>query len=53
MSEKARIDPTLVQEFVAKSHGGFERVQELLTQEPALVNAGWDWGGGDWRLHNA
>ena len=24
-----------------------ERVIELLTMEPALVNATWDWGGGD------
>jgi hypothetical protein len=23
-------------------------VQELLAQEPQLVNAAWDWGGGDW-----
>lgn len=48
MSEKARIDPTLVQEFVANSHGNFERVKELLAQEPGLINAAWDWGGGDW-----
>ena len=48
MSEKARIDAALVQEFVANSHGNLERVQELLAQEPALVNACWDWGGGDW-----
>lgn len=48
MSEKAKLDPALVQEFVANGHGGFERVQALLIQEPALVNAAWDWGGGDW-----
>lgn len=48
MSEKARIEATLVQEFVANSHGNFDRVKELLAQEPALVNAAWDWGGGDW-----
>lgn len=23
-------------------------VQELLAQEPALINNAWDWGGGDW-----
>jgi hypothetical protein len=23
-------------------------VRELLAQEPALVNASWDWGGGAW-----
>ena len=37
----------LVQEFVAKAHGDFARVKELLTQEPGLINATWDWGGGD------
>lgn len=37
----------LVQEFVAQAHGDFARVKELLTQEPGLINATWDWGGGD------
>lgn len=37
-----------VQEFVAKAHGDLERVKEMLAQEPSLVNAAWDWGGGDW-----
>jgi hypothetical protein len=23
-------------------------VKQLLEQEPAIVNAAWDWGGGDW-----
>lgn len=48
MSEKARIDSNLVQEYVANSHGNLERVKELLAQEPGLVNAAWDWGNGDW-----
>jgi hypothetical protein len=38
----------IVQEFVAKAHGDLPRVQALLTTEPALINAAWDWGGGDW-----
>jgi hypothetical protein len=37
----------LVQEFVSVAHGRYERVVELLEQEPALANAVWDWGGGD------
>lgn len=37
----------LVQEFVAKAHGDFERVKEMLEKQPGLVNATWDWGGGD------
>ena len=37
----------LVQEFVAKAHGDFARVKEMLAQKPGLINATWDWGGGD------
>lgn len=47
MGSKAVLDPKLVEEFVGVSHGNFERVKELLAQEPALINATWDWGGGD------
>ena len=42
------LDSELVSEFVLKTHGDLERVTELLEHEPALVNAAWDWGGGDW-----
>jgi hypothetical protein len=38
----------LVEEFVGKAHGDFDRVKILLAEHPALVNASWDWGGGDW-----
>jgi len=47
METKPAIAATLVQEFVGKAHGDLERTRELLAQEPALVNATWDWGGGD------
>lgn len=42
------LDPSMVQEFVAVAHGDLSRVTALLAQEPRLVNAAWDWGGGDW-----
>ena len=48
MSETPRLDPDLVEEFVGKAHGDLDRVEELLRETPALVNASWDWGGGDW-----
>ena len=49
MSEKARqLDPSLVEAFVRNAHGDLAEVTRLLTREPALVNAAWDWGGGDW-----
>ena len=41
------LDPDLVREFVGNAHGNLARVEELLTQEPRLLNASWDWGGGD------
>ena len=48
MDHKPALEATLVQAFVVKSHADLERVKELLAQEPALINASWDWGGGDW-----
>jgi hypothetical protein len=48
MEKKSALEAALVEEFVGKSHGDLERVKELLAQEPALINAAWDWGGGDW-----
>jgi hypothetical protein len=42
------IDPEKVKSFVANAHGDLDAVRELLGAEPALVNASWDWGGGDW-----
>ena len=37
----------LVQEFVGVAHGDLARTTALLDQEPALIHATWDWGGGD------
>jgi hypothetical protein len=48
MENKQSIKPDLVKEFVGNAHGDLARVRELLNQEPGLVNAAWDWGGGDW-----
>ena len=47
MEPKPALAPTLVQEFVGKAHGDLNRVKELIAQEPNLINATWDWGGGD------
>jgi hypothetical protein len=48
MTDKTPLAPALVNEFVGRAHGDFDRVRELLGQHPALVNAAWDWGDGDW-----
>ncbi len=41
------LDLALVKEFVGAAHANLERTRELLTATPALLNATWDWGGGD------
>lgn len=47
MEPKPALDAGLVQDFVGNAHGDLERVKALLAEEPALFNATWDWGGGD------
>jgi hypothetical protein len=42
------VDKGLVAEFVLKAHGDLEFVRQTVEREPAIVNAAWDWGGGDW-----
>jgi hypothetical protein len=41
-------DSEIAREIVAVSHGNVARVRELLASRPALANAAWDWGYGDW-----
>jgi len=43
-----RLDADLVREFVIAGHANLDKVKEMLEQQPALINATWDWGGGDW-----
>lgn len=43
-----RLDNDLVREFVIAGHANLEKVKEMLAQQPALLNATWDWGAGDW-----
>ena len=47
MQTKEPIKSEMIKEFVIAGHGNLDRVKELLQQEPNLVNATWDWGGGD------
>jgi hypothetical protein len=41
------IESTLVKQFVIAGHGNLDKVKEMLATQPALINATWDWGGGD------
>lgn len=40
--------PALVRELVTVAHFNFARVKELVTRQPSLARATWDWGFGDW-----
>ena len=42
------LDQTLVFEFVYFAHSKLNVVKDMLVDTPALVNAAWDWGAGDW-----
>ena len=46
--KRGRLGLDLVSAFVGAGHNNLERVKELVVQEPHLVFASWDWGGGDW-----
>jgi hypothetical protein len=37
----------MVKEFVGAAHVDLEKTKSMLAAEPGLVNATWDWGGGD------
>lgn len=41
------IDPAIVKDFVRVAHSDFSQVKKMLDKYPLLLNASWDWGGGD------
>ncbi|MEP7318020.1 MAG: hypothetical protein ABI921_04755 [Panacibacter sp.] len=41
------LDAALVKDYVTKAHADLPGLTALLQQQPALLNASWDWGGGD------
>ena len=44
------LPPTLVREFVVKAHADLAATRSLLAETPGLLNATWDWGGGDFEM---
>ena len=44
------LKPELVKEFVIAGHVDLDKVKALLTTTPTLLNAAWDWGGGDFEM---
>lgn len=45
-----RLAASLVEEFVRKAHSDFATTKSLLAETPGLLNATWDWGGGDFEM---
>jgi hypothetical protein len=49
MADKpAPLAPELVKQFVIAGHGDLDLVNRMLDEHPTLINAAWDWGGGDY-----
>ncbi len=46
-AKPAQLPPELVKEFVRVGHNNLSKVQRMLKEEPGLLNASWDVGGGD------
>ena len=44
------LKPELVKEFVIAGHVDLDKVKSMLATTPALLNASWDWGGGDFEM---
>jgi hypothetical protein len=44
------LKPELVKEFVMAAHVDLEKTKALLAETPTLLNATWDWGGGDFEM---
>ncbi len=43
-----RTDPDRVRTVVGASHGNIDLVRTLVTEQPSLAKASWDWQLGDW-----
>lgn len=39
-----------VKEFVKVAHSQLDKTKEMLGNDPHLLNATWDWGGGDFEM---
>ncbi len=46
----AALPADLVREFVKVGHGELVPVKQMLAEHPTLLNAAWDWGGGDFEM---
>ncbi len=42
-----QVESARVKEFVIAGHANLAKVKEMLAAQPAIANATWDWGSGD------
>jgi hypothetical protein len=50
---KPKPDPLkaeMVKEFVVSAHFDLDKTKAMLAETPSLLNATWDWGGGDFEM---
>ena len=45
-----KLPDDLVRAFVVAGHHDLDLVKKMLTDEPRLLNASWDWGNGDYEM---
>jgi hypothetical protein len=48
LAKPTQLPPELVKEFVRVGHNNLPEVQRMLKDQPGLLNASWDVGGGDY-----
>jgi hypothetical protein len=44
------LKPEVVKEFVVAAHVDLDKTKAMLAETPSLLNATWDWGGGDFEM---
>jgi hypothetical protein len=44
------LKPEMVKEFVVSAHFDLEKTKAMLAETSSLLNATWDWGGGDFEM---
>jgi hypothetical protein len=44
------LKPEMVKEFVVAAHVDVDKTKAMLAETPSLLNATWDWGGGDFEM---
>ena len=45
-----KLESNLVYDFIRAAHFDLDRAKELHTKQPSLMQASWDWGGGDFEM---